>query len=302
MTKTSEHAEELLFLLGVLRSLLLLLLLLLLFLLFVGGFLLLLQLAALLGGFLVLVGVFVELDAGLGDLDLAHLVGIGKQERAVEVAPLAVLQDVARTLGPVALHVGRQVAHVDALIAAVFHDGVDGADRQFAAFLLAHLGRALLGDVDLEVGIGIDGADVVHVHHLAQVEGLGADLTADVFVEAVDGEREVQRPCCRAERALELLMLPQDGEHALVADVAEVLQLFHHQFLDGELVDDFYRDVVAGLHLPDLEAAVELLAVLQVLDVADGGDLQFLVLGADLDVAEGDGAVGTAHGQAEVEG
>ena len=242
-----------------------------------------------------------ELDARVRDLHLVHLVGVGEGERAVEVAVVAVLTDIARGHSPVAVDGGRDVAHVDAAIAAVVYQGADVADGQLAALLTAHDASTRLGDVYLEVGRGFQTAYLLHLHHLAQVEGLRADVACQVFVQPVDGQQEVEGPCCRAQRALEYFALIQYGELSCVGDVAQVVHLLDHQFLHGELVDNLLLDVALGRHLAHVEAYVELLLVLQVVDVARGLDAQLLVVGGDKYVAECHRRVRAAHAYAQVQ-
>ena len=80
------------------------------------------------------------------------------------------------------------------------------------------------------------------------------------------------------------------------------MELVHHQFLGGKLVDDFFCNARFGGHVADVEPDVEFVFVLQVGDTTCGSELEFLVVGADLYVAEADRVVSALHRQAEVEG
>ena len=80
------------------------------------------------------------------------------------------------------------------------------------------------------------------------------------------------------------------------------MELVHHQFLGGKLVDDLFCNARFGGHVADVEPDVEFVFVLQVGDTTCGSELEFLVVGADLYVAEADRVVSALHRQAEVEG
>lgn len=57
---------------------------------------------------------FVELYAGMRNLQLVHVLGVGEGELAGEVAPLALLHYASLCLGAVARDVGKDVPYVDA--------------------------------------------------------------------------------------------------------------------------------------------------------------------------------------------
>ena len=62
---------------------------------------------------------------------------------------------------------------------------------QFAAFLPAHDSCTGLGDVDLETSRTIDVAYLLEFEEFTKIEGVGADLTREVFGVPVEFEIEV---------------------------------------------------------------------------------------------------------------
>ena len=100
---------------------------------------------------------------------------------------------------------------------------------------------------------------------------------------------------------LELHFLPKHVERALVVERAEGVELFHHEALDGELLDDGFLDASLGGHAVDIEMDAKLVFVLQVADVAVCPNGEPSVVGSDLDVAEGHAVVVAVEPHAEVQ-
>ena len=108
-----------------------------------------------------------ELDARLSDAYFVHVVCVREREGAVEVTNTALLHDVARGFGTVALDVDEQVPDVNLPIAAVVYVGIDLSDGQFPALFPAHLGSTRLGDVEAEISLTGDVAKVIQFHDMA---------------------------------------------------------------------------------------------------------------------------------------
>ena len=117
-----------------------------------------------------------------------------------------VLPDVTRGNGTVTFDDCRQVSHVNFLVATVLHDSTDGADREFAAFLPTHQRCAGFGYVYLEVGISLDCTDTIHLKYFAKFQSGGTNVTADIFIQSVEGEVEIERACRCAKVTLKTLL------------------------------------------------------------------------------------------------
>ena len=85
-------------------------------------------------------------------------------------------------------------------------------------------------------------------------------------------------------------------------ECAKGVELFHHEALDGELLDDGFFDASLGSHTVDVEMNAQLVFVFQVGDDSVGCNGQLLVIGIYLDVAEGHAVVIAAEPYAEVQG
>ena len=226
-----------------------------------------------------------EADARL-DLRLVHLVGIGKREATEYIDTAALHHQLAVSHCTVALYVGHDVAYLYLLELSLIDFSIHLSYRQLAAFLLAHLGRAGLGDVELEVGFSRHLANIGHAQDLSQHEGVGTGRTIDVFVQFVETEVEVDVSASRIQQTLERLLLPQHAEVARIVDGAQVMQLFHHELLDRKLADDALFGTPLCRHLVDVEANGQLLFVLQSRNATIGTDGEFLVQCSYADVLE----------------
>ena len=265
-----------------------------------AGFLLSLQL-----GFLLVAEVAlaeeVELHLGL-DLRLVHLVGIGEREGAAEVHPLARGVEVTLGDGTIADDVDGEVARANKFIGCARDMGMDFADGQLAAEALAHDGGTGLRDVDLERGRGGDRTDVFHIHDTTDFEGVGGSTAGEVFVILVEGEIEVECAGGGGQAALELLLLIEHIEGTGVVERAEGVELFHHEALDGELLDDAFLAAALGFHVVDIEMDAQLRLLLQTADGAAGSNLQLLVGGIDADIVKAQRGGVATEAQTEEEG
>ena len=179
---------------------------------------------------------------------------------------------------------------------------VDFADGQLAAKALTHDGGAGLRDVDLEGGGGGDGADVLHIHDATNLQGVGGGLAREVFVILVEGEIEIECAGGGGQATLELLLLIEHIEGTGIVDGAEGVELFHHQALDGELLNDAFLAAALGFHVLDIEMDAQLGLVLQTADGAAGSDLQLLVGSIDADIVEAQRGGVATEAKAEEEG
>ena len=113
-----------------------------------------------------------EFEAGFRDLHLLHLSGAGKREvtRQVYVAAIGF----QRTLcdGTVAVDANVDVADGNLLVPHLCHLDADSTDRQLATFLLAHLCRPGLGDVDLEISLALGDTNIRQVEGLVHLQSL----------------------------------------------------------------------------------------------------------------------------------
>ena len=240
----------------------------------------------LVAGLLVLLRHGVELDARL-HLQLAlDGIGAGEAERAEHVDALALDIDLADGLGTVALNGGVQVAHPHLLPAYLVDIGSDDANGQLAALLPAHLGRARLGDVVAEVGLTDDAPEVGHVEGTAKLQIGRTGLAEEILVGIVDGEIEVERSQLSMQVATELLLAPQYVEAARIANVAQGMQLFHHELLHRKLVDDGLGRAALGRHSGHIEVDGHTVFVAEMPDMPTRSDLQPAVGSAHADVAE----------------
>ena len=105
-----------------------------------------------------------------------------------------------------------------------------------------------------------------------------------------------------AQVALKLFLFPEHIERAQIVECAKGVELFHHETLDGELSDNGFGDAVLGYHAVDVEMDAQPVCILQVADVSVCRNGQPLVVGIDLDVAEGHGVGVAAEPYAEVQG
>ena len=101
------------------------------------------------------------------DLGLLHLVGIGEGEGAADVGKLTGCEQFALGYSTVADNAGIEVGDLNELVLGFVHMGLDLADGQLASQLLTHDGRTGLGDIELKVSLGGNGANVGHTHDLA---------------------------------------------------------------------------------------------------------------------------------------
>ena len=113
---------------------------------------------------------------------------------------------------------------------------------------------------------------------------------------------EVQIADLGAQPAPELLLLPEDVHLAVITDGTEVLELLHHELLDGELVDDVLSHTLASTHLIDVEMNHHLVLVLQLADVSLSQDVQTLVCCLYVDVMELHPFVGAFQAGAQLYG
>ena len=77
------------------------------------------------------------------------------------------------------------------LVLCLVHLGIYVSDRQFAAQLSAHLCCTRLRDVEFEVGLTGDIAQVRHIHRLAQLEIGSLCRSVHVLLQLVQRELEV---------------------------------------------------------------------------------------------------------------
>ena len=86
------------------------------------------------------------------NLHLVHLVCVGEHKLQHQVSETSLESDIAMGLCTVALDVGHDVMDFDVSVIYLTDVGIHMTDGQLAAFLLTDLGRALLGDIDVEGG------------------------------------------------------------------------------------------------------------------------------------------------------
>ena len=230
-----------------------------------------------------------------------HFFGIGEGELQHQVGQTAFHRDTAIGQCTVALDIGDDILELDGAIAHFLDIGLHGADGQLAAYLLAHLCRALLGDVDAERGRAVDVFQSLQLEDFAQGQGVGAESACQVFGVSVELEIEVQVAFLRIEQAPELLFLPKDIETAVVFDDAQGIELVHHVFLDHELVDDLVLDARFRHHVVYLEVERQLPGFSQVAQVAGGVDNEFVVVAIDVDAPEVHALVGAEEAHTQVQ-
>ena len=236
----------------------------------------------------------VPAEAGL-DFHAVEGVGAGEREAAQQVDELVLLDDLPLGDGAVACDGGADVVDLEFLVVALGVLDVNTADRQLAPALSPYLGRPDFGVVEAEVSAEGDVIDVFHLDDAPQVEGGGVDVTGEVLGLFVKGEMEVHAPGGGVQDTAELLFLVEDVEVALVLEGLQVFELFHHEFLHHELVDDVLGGMNGGHHAPDMEAERELLFLPQMGGMALCLDAKLPVGGVYVDVLEEQGGVGAAQ-------
>ena len=90
------------------------------------------------------------------------------------------------------------------------------------------------------------------------------------------------------------------SEAASIADITQVVQLFHHHSLHWEHADYLLLYAATSIHAFHVERDVKFLLALQLLYVARSRYGQPLVAGAHLYILETHRAVGSTHRQAQV--
>ena len=108
----------------------------------------------------------VEPDARI-NLGFLHLVSIGEGEGTADICKLAGCEQVALGYGTIADNIDIDIGDFNELVFGFVHVGLDLADGQLASQFLTHDGRTGLGDIELEVSLGGNGANVWHTHDLA---------------------------------------------------------------------------------------------------------------------------------------
>ena len=83
---------------------------------------------------------------------------------------------------------------------------------------------------------------------------------------------------------MECLLLPQHAEVARIVDGAQIMQLFHHEFLNGELADDTFLDATLSRHLANAEMDIQFMFILQACDAAIGIDREFFIQRGHADI------------------
>ena len=160
-----------------------------------------------------------ELHTTTTYLELVHLVGIGKRERTGDVAPVATLDDIAGSLSAIAIYSNGHIAHMNAFITAIIDGGINSTYRQFATQLATHGGGAGLADINLEIGLGCQGTDILHAHDLTKMQLPGAGITYDILVALVEPELELKTTHGGAKGTPEALFLTDDTETTHIADI-----------------------------------------------------------------------------------
>ena len=158
----------------------------------------------------------VDFDAGMRDFHLLHFVSTGEGEITRQVDVVAVSLQFTLGHGAVAVDVDGYVVNLDFLILPFLHLDAGYADGQFTAQLLAHQGRAGLGDVNLEGGLAAGHADVGHVEGFVNAYITSGGSSEDVLVGIVDGEHKIEVAHLSVQLSGKLLFFP---EHVELSDV-----------------------------------------------------------------------------------
>ena len=108
---------------------------------------------------------------------------------------------------------------MNAFITAIIDGGINSAYRQLATQLATHGGGAGLADINLEIGLGCQGSDILHAHDLTKMQLSGAGITYDILVALVEPELELKTTHGGAKGAPEALFLTDDTETTHIADI-----------------------------------------------------------------------------------